>query len=281
MAKSRQTSSLGVVGQQRQLSVKERQFIAATRREAAATEKDAPGTIHAVRFSCSAKSIEAEIVFDRDRDRGEQGKRGVAHKAGASGGLPTGARADKPKGSAQSNPPPRRGNPPPRTPRDGTAGGTATSKTSTKPKADLTSELESMQLDDDSRPETDPRLSKPRVKALEKAVKQHITAIVRSKGGDEKTGGALLDQKRTYMVGTHKVTLRLMKGSPAADTPQDEFQTMLEGVLYDGNPDVELDDGLEYYLEPTDDLHADDARGDEPSRTTEAMEGCQPAKAGC
>ena len=266
MAKAGRTSSLGVVGQQRPLSVKERQFIAAIRREAGEAEKNSPGTIHAVRFSCSAKSVEAEVVFDRDRERGDQAKRGAAHKAGASGGLPTGARADKPKGSAQSNPPPRQGNPPPRTPGDGTAGGTVTSKTSTKPKADLTTELESMQLDD-----PDPRLSKARVKALEKAVKQQITAIVRSKGGDEKTGGALLDQKRTYMVGTHKVTLRLVKGSPAADTPQDEFQTMLEGVLYDGDPDVELDDGLEYYLEPTDDveIHGGD------------MEGCQPAKAGC
>ena len=58
-----------------------------------------------MRFSSSAKSIEAEVVFARDRDRGDQASatRGAClldpnkqEVAFASGGLPSGARADTP-----------------------------------------------------------------------------------------------------------------------------------------------------------------------------------------
>ena len=278
MAKAGKTSSLGVVGQQRPLSVKERQFIAAIRREAGEAEKSSPGTIHAVRFSCSAKSVDAEVVFDRDRERGDRAKRGAADKAAAPGGLPPRSRADQPKGTGQPRPPPTQGNSQQRKPRDSAASGGAKSKTSTAPKADLSDTMESMQLDEDSKPEADSRLSKVRVKALEAAVKRRITATVRSMGGDAKTGGALLEQKRTYKVGAYKAILRLVKSSPAADTPQEEFEQMLEGCLLDGDPDVDIDDGLEFYLEPTEKLPADEAGGDGLSSS---MEGCQPASAGC
>ena len=51
-------------------------------------------------------------------------------------------------------------------------------------------------------------------------------------------------------MGAHKATLRLPKGSPAADTPADELGTMLETTLYGGGDPAVLADYLELYLNP-------------------------------
>ena len=92
-------------------------------------------------------------------------------------------------------------------------------------------------------------MAKERVVALTKAIKQHITEVVRGMGGDEQTGGQHLGPRMVLDVGAHKVTLRLPKGSPAADVPAGELSAMLETSLYrDGDPAAL--DLLSLYLNP-------------------------------
>ena len=64
-------------GQQRQLSVRDRQFIAAIRREAAAIEKETPGAIHALHFDSGGKKcVHGWVVFNRHRGEGGQAEHG-------------------------------------------------------------------------------------------------------------------------------------------------------------------------------------------------------------
>ena len=63
-------------GQQRQLSVRDRQFIAAIRREAAAIEKETPGAIHALHFDSGGKNVHCSVVFNRNRVEGGGAQRG-------------------------------------------------------------------------------------------------------------------------------------------------------------------------------------------------------------
>ena len=68
-------------GQQRQLSVRDRQFIAAIRREAAAIEKETPGAIHALHFDSSGKkSVHGWVVFNRHRGGSGQSEVGARRR---------------------------------------------------------------------------------------------------------------------------------------------------------------------------------------------------------
>ena len=98
---------------------------------------------------------------------------------------------------------------------------------------------------DTGTPPEDPRLAKERVAALTSTIKGHITRVVRGLGGDETTGGSFLGPRQAIAVGPHRVTLRLPKGSPAADTPVDELGRMLETTLYGGGDPTVLADYLE------------------------------------
>ena len=60
-------------------------------------------------------------------------------------------------------------------------------------------------------------LSKSKAKAIERAIKATITSVVRSLGGDEKSGGNLLDLPRTVRLGAHPVVLRLPIGCEAGE----------------------------------------------------------------
>ena len=53
-------------------------------------------------------------------------------------------------------------------------------------------------------------LTKSDIRAIERGVKATITSVVRSMGGDEKTGGRFLHTEKTILpYGQHRIKLRL------------------------------------------------------------------------
>ena len=71
-------------------------------------------------------------------------------------------------------------------------------------------------------------MTKDDVNAIEYAVKQAITPIVRALGGNESNGGALLEPPVRLKIGSHTTgTIRLPTGCKAAAIQPDAFKTML------------------------------------------------------
>ena len=71
-------------------------------------------------------------------------------------------------------------------------------------------------------------MTKDDVRAIENAVKQAITPIVRELGGNESNGGALLEPPVRLKIGSHTTgTIRLPTGCKAAVLQPDAFKTML------------------------------------------------------
>ena len=244
-------------GQQRQLSVRDRQFIAAIRREAAAIEKETPGAIHALHFDSGGKNVHCSVVFNRNRVEGGGAQRGRDDHDSSKreGQHDQQQRATKPNAAGQASQSGQRAPPrdQPRQPSgDGRTKQRGKERATPSPARPANPNPPSGGAgrgDSGTTPE-DPRLSKERVAALAKAIKGHITQVVRSMGGDETTGGDYLNPRQVIAVGAHKATFRLPKGSPAADIPANELGAMLETSLYGGGDPAALEDYLTLYLNP-------------------------------
>ena len=63
-------------------------------------------------------------------------------------------------------------------------------------------------------------------------MKAAITAVVRKCGGDEKTGGDLLDPPRTIRLGPHPATLRVPTGSVAGKLDDDELGAFITDTYF-------------------------------------------------
>ena len=218
MAKAGGASSLGVAGRQRQLSVKERQFVAAIRREAAAAERDAPGVIHAVRFSCTAKTLDAEIVFDRDRDRGGHGRKGTL------GEMQTGAKADKPESPSRSSPRSKPTGKPAVQQCGDSRNGQGATEQKCPPAARHSPPLPPVAAPDEE-------ISKEEAVAVRDLIAHKVSEAVHALGGDSETGHELLCDKQPFTLGSHKTRgVRLLKDSMAANWSAEKFNQTVEKI---------------------------------------------------
>jgi hypothetical protein len=69
------------------------------------------------------------------------------------------------------------------------------------------------------------------VAKCERAIKVHTTWVVRSLGGDERSGGQYLRPKQQFCVGTYKVSLRVPIGSPASQLDADGLKSQFKLLL--------------------------------------------------
>ena len=246
----------------RVLSIRERQFIAAIRRETAAADKEHPGTIHAVRFKCTAREVSAEIVHDRNRGAGKGGRRkGTdANLASEQPGLANQEPLNKCKPVPQHKPAQRKEKATPSVQRKEKA---TPSPTPAAPSVQ-TDGGSHMCLDNSDADSEDPELLTPqerqhalarmltdmRVRSiLRKTITSLTTEVVRSLGGDEKTGGQFLHTEKTVLnVGTYKFSCRLPIGSKAANMSAEEFSTEVETSLLCSQGPGGLDMNLHYLL---------------------------------
>ena len=204
----------------------------AARSVADAIEKSNPGSVHKLEFTFSNRRLQANITYNRDRggtDGAEQN--GAADNAAsapadrrseqASGKAPSQARPTAQQTAGQSRP---------------NQGRNRTSRPEVHVYVGPQETLATM----------------ADVARCERAIKVHITLIVRSLGGNERTGGQYLCSKVQFCIGTHKVSLRVPLGSSAsqldADQLKSQFKTLLARFVED-QPTCET--AIREWLNPT------------------------------
>ena len=197
------------------LSRKERQQAYLVRDLVAELEhKHGTNTVHAINFSFGKRSTSVSIVLNRERGiQDTHGQHEVADGPHISDRQPRGSQ------SKAARPPhlpaatqwrsAGRGDTPPKRPVNSAPMGAAA-----PPPTKEATRVEDMTKDD--------------VNAIEYAVKQAITPIVRALGGNESNGGALLEPPVRLKIGSHTTgTIRLPTGCKAAAIQPDAFKTML------------------------------------------------------
>ena len=221
------------------LSGRDRQFLAATRREADAIESQRPGTLHKMVFESTGKTVRATLFYNREpREslRGDDADEASKQGKGARGKGPT---KPKPK-HAESQ-----------------VKGSSHTSSSKQPEesggnVEIPDDLMEVPVPKTSSKSTKPdHLCAPSNKdsgkesfvftslaedsaATVRAAKVLITEAVRQLGGNEKTGGDLLGPK--LKLRGHKHALHFPLGSRAVDMTAEEITKLLIDPSLRGTP---------------------------------------------
>ena len=175
-----------------------------------------PGTIHKVVYGFMGNKTTVEVVYDdgrQDAERGAGTRTSQPHVAAC----PAAAHG---RGQQRATCPPQ-----PARCEQGKAGAAPGRSLEEQKKADdeadgrARTEYSAVQMRDMIN-----NMSKSKAKTIERAIKAIITSVVRSMGGDERTGGDLLDKiPRTLRMGAHDIVLRLPLGCLAGEHVDDEL----------------------------------------------------------
>ena len=176
-----------------------------------------PGTIHKVVYGFMGNKTTVEVIYDDGRQEAERGA-GTRTPQPHVAACPAAAHG---RGQQRATCPPQ-----PARREQGKAGAAAGRSPEEQKKADdeaderARTEYTAAQLRDMVN-----NMSKAKAKAIERAVKAIITSVVREMGGDERTGGDLLDIiPRTLRLGAHSIVLRLPLRCLAGEHVDDELE---------------------------------------------------------
>ena len=241
------------------MSTRDRQFIAATRREAAAIEDQRPGTLHKMVLEMNGRNLRASFFYNREHresSRGAEADEAPAPKKRTPGKEPTKPepKRDQPQmkdckptstsqqpfifvGNGKADPFKQPASTRPRT---------VSAEPSSSPKLAPKPSRQSKRADDSSAP----MLSAANVSRTARTVKGEITLIVRSLGGDEESGAQHLCAKQTLHIGGHKHAFRVPVGSTAAKMPKNVLTNMLEAFTASDFPSDEARTELRRLLTP-------------------------------
>ena len=211
-------SSPAAAGQNRPMTVRERQHLHLQLTKMEEINARAPGSVYSLDTDVTPRGMRLRFIWNRDSGAGGAAAQppADADKAKAAGVPAASTRAHKPRPATPARPPSAsKGKPtgkPSAQPRDRKSGDADQQPAPTDPAAPITAaEAEEMRS------------------ATAHRVAHHAQAAGLAAGGD---GTRLLGDKQTFQPGNHKTRgVRLLRGSPAADMTADLFTAAAEEII--------------------------------------------------
>lgn len=231
-------SSAGGRARQPQLSVRDRQRMHLLFQRVEQERRNGTGgAIHSVKYHFAGNNTSVEITYDDGRHGDAAG--GDNHSSSAN------RRATRPAPTQQQNSPQERQPVRERPLRQRAGGNGRPSNAVAAHKAPRQTEPDSLAEEMAFADPTDEELqqladtvnnlTRVQVRAMEKQVKGVITSVVRSLGGDERTGGRYLDEPVALDIGDHRINLRLPTGSIAANKTAEDFAFLIMETYFDSS----------------------------------------------